>query len=119
MLAAFTNFSIRHLQTEPLPRLFLDRRGNTYLIIICLFNVCILYPGTKAYYTWRNKQKSKIWDAMTSKVRDFWHYYCSHLHGSRFLSYSKKVNTYPPPRTLETEGLILDSLTSLIKLAVW
>ncbi|KAF8156780.1 allantoate permease [Crassisporium funariophilum] len=44
----------------------LYRRGNSYLIAICTFNVIILYPGTKAYYLWRNKQRAKIWDAMTS-----------------------------------------------------
>ena len=47
---------------------YLDRRGNSYLIGICLFNVLILYPGTKVYYVWRNKQKAKIWDTMTSEV---------------------------------------------------
>ena len=45
------------------------RRGNSYLIGICLFNLIILYPGTKLYYIWRNKQKAKKWDALTPEVR--------------------------------------------------
>ncbi|KAH7882334.1 allantoate permease [Phlebopus sp. FC_14] len=40
-------------------------RGNKILIIICCFNLVVLYPGTKAYYVWRNRQRAKIWDAMT------------------------------------------------------
>ncbi|KAF9003369.1 allantoate permease [Cyathus striatus] len=47
----------------------LYRRGNLILIIICLFNIVVLYPGTKAYYVWRNKQRAKVWDAMTSKEK--------------------------------------------------
>lgn len=46
----------------------LDLRGNRNLIIICTVNVAILYPGTKAYYKWRNRQRAKVWDAMTSEV---------------------------------------------------
>ncbi|KAF8636336.1 hypothetical protein AX16_010991 [Volvariella volvacea WC 439] len=45
------------------------RRGNTILISICLFNMVILYPGTKAYYVWRNKQRDKIWNAMSAEER--------------------------------------------------
>jgi hypothetical protein len=44
------------------------RRGNKILIIICCVNVCVLYPGTKAYYIWRNRQRAKIWNAMTTEV---------------------------------------------------
>ncbi|KAH0834881.1 allantoate permease [Lanmaoa asiatica] len=40
-------------------------RGNRILIIICTVNLLVLYPGTKAYYLWRNRQRAKIWDAMT------------------------------------------------------
>jgi len=40
-------------------------RGNTILLVVCLVNLCILYPGTKAYYMWRNKQRAKLWNAMT------------------------------------------------------
>ncbi|KAG2058163.1 allantoate permease [Suillus hirtellus] len=45
------------------------RHGNEILIIICCINVCFLYPGTKAYYIWRNRQRAKIWDAMTTEER--------------------------------------------------
>ncbi|KAG1839133.1 allantoate permease [Suillus subalutaceus] len=45
-----------------------DRHGNKILIIICCVNICILYPGTKAYYIWRNRQRAKIWDAMTTEM---------------------------------------------------
>ncbi|KAF4581275.1 hypothetical protein EYR40_002861 [Pleurotus pulmonarius] len=45
------------------------RRGNTILITICVFNLVILYPGTKAYYIWRNRQRARIWDAMTSEEK--------------------------------------------------
>ncbi|KAF9480960.1 allantoate permease [Pholiota conissans] len=45
------------------------RRGNSYLIGICVFNVVILYPATKAWYVWRNKQKAKIWDSMTPEQK--------------------------------------------------
>ncbi|KAF4616389.1 hypothetical protein D9613_008670 [Agrocybe pediades] len=45
------------------------RRGNSYLIGICAFNVFILYPGTKLYYRWRNNQKANIWDAMTNEQK--------------------------------------------------
>ncbi|PPQ65118.1 hypothetical protein CVT24_003009 [Panaeolus cyanescens] len=45
------------------------RRGNSFLIGICAFNLLILYPGTKLYYVWRNKQKAKKWDAMTSEQK--------------------------------------------------
>lgn len=60
-----------HWPSPNWPSLFVDHRGNSYLIAICMFNVFILYPGTKAYYIWRNKQRSNIWDAMTSEVRSF------------------------------------------------
>ncbi|KAG2104391.1 allantoate permease [Suillus discolor] len=45
------------------------RHGNEILIVICCINICILYPGTKAYYMWRNRQRAKIWDAMTTEER--------------------------------------------------
>ncbi|KIO00444.1 hypothetical protein M404DRAFT_963453 [Pisolithus tinctorius Marx 270] len=45
-------------------------RGNRILIIICCINLGILYPGTKAYYIWRNRQRDKIWSRMTVKERD-------------------------------------------------
>ncbi|KAI6043747.1 allantoate permease [Pisolithus marmoratus] len=45
-------------------------RGNRILIVICCINIGILYPGTKAYYIWRNRQRDKIWNVMTVKERD-------------------------------------------------
>ena len=50
------------------PPLTTDERGNRILIIICSVNVLLLYPGTKAYYMWRNRQRAKIWDAMTAEA---------------------------------------------------
>ncbi|KAJ3732568.1 allantoate permease [Lentinula guzmanii] len=41
------------------------RRGNLTLIIICGFNVVVLYPATKAYYMWRNRQRDRIWNKMS------------------------------------------------------
>ena len=45
-----------------------DERGNRILIIICSINVLVLYPGTKAYYVWRNRRRATIWDAMTPEA---------------------------------------------------
>ena len=45
------------------------RRGNRVLIAISCINLLVLYPGTKLYYIWRNKQRDKIWDAMTSEEK--------------------------------------------------
>ncbi|KAF9450203.1 allantoate permease [Macrolepiota fuliginosa MF-IS2] len=41
------------------------RRGNRILMGVAAFNLVILYPGTRMYYIWRNKQRDKIWNAMT------------------------------------------------------
>lgn len=46
-----------------------DLRGNKILITICVFNLTILYPGTKLYYRWRNAQRDKIWNKMTSEEK--------------------------------------------------
>jgi hypothetical protein len=48
--------------------LYSDRRGNRTLIIINCVNILVMYPATKAYYVWRNRQRAKIWDAMSTKV---------------------------------------------------
>ncbi|KAI0320484.1 allantoate permease [Amylostereum chailletii] len=45
------------------------KRGNRTLIIISCINIGLLYPGTKAYYMWRNRQRAKVWDAMTPAQR--------------------------------------------------
>ena len=52
----------------PILRSPTDERGNRILIIICSINLLVLYPGTKLYYVWRNRQRAKIWDAMTPGV---------------------------------------------------
>ena len=46
------------------------RRGNRVLIAISLVNLCVLYPGTKLYYIWRNKTRDRIWDAMSAEEKD-------------------------------------------------
>ncbi|KAK7683282.1 hypothetical protein QCA50_013544 [Cerrena zonata] len=45
------------------------RRGNRILITICCINLLVLYPGTKLYYLWRNKQRDKVWNSMTLEER--------------------------------------------------
>ncbi|KII91646.1 hypothetical protein PLICRDRAFT_51782 [Plicaturopsis crispa FD-325 SS-3] len=45
------------------------RRGNSILLSICCVNLLVLYPGTKAYYVWRNRQRAKKWDNMTDAER--------------------------------------------------
>jgi hypothetical protein len=40
--------------------------GNTALLSICVMNI-VLYALTKSYYIFRNKQKAKLWDAMTEE----------------------------------------------------
>lgn len=66
-----------------------DERGNRILIIICLVNVIVLYPGTKAYYIWRNRQRAKIWDAMTPEASPWKLIECHRWNSSRF-TYRRK-----------------------------
>ncbi|KAK7439381.1 hypothetical protein VKT23_017604 [Stygiomarasmius scandens] len=47
----------------------LYRRGNVILITICCFNIFIMYPSVKAYYLWRNRQRDKVWNAMTPEEK--------------------------------------------------
>lgn len=42
-------------------------RGNAVLISISCVNLLVLYPGTKLYYLWRNKQRNRIWNTMTTE----------------------------------------------------
>ncbi|KAJ7089308.1 allantoate permease [Mycena belliarum] len=48
------------------------RRGNRTLIIINCVNVLFMYPATKAYYIWRNRQRAKIWDTMSVEERQMY-----------------------------------------------
>ena len=43
------------------------RRGNSVLLF---FNVLaiVLFLLTKGYYVWRNRQRSRVWQAMTDDV---------------------------------------------------
>jgi len=45
-------------------------KANRGMIGLLVFNILFLYPGAWLYYTWRNKQKSKIWDAWTDEEKD-------------------------------------------------
>ncbi|KAF2829907.1 MFS general substrate transporter [Ophiobolus disseminans] len=40
------------------------RRGNRVLVGVCVLNI-FLYAFSKVYYTWRNKQRDKQWNAFT------------------------------------------------------
>lgn len=42
------------------------RRGNRVLIGIACLNV-VVYSLIKVYYTWRNKQRDKVWNGMTNE----------------------------------------------------
>ncbi|KIJ27074.1 hypothetical protein M422DRAFT_271761 [Sphaerobolus stellatus SS14] len=53
-------------QADDAPRYL---RGNRNLIIIACICVCFMYPGTYAYYKWRNSQRDKIWSAMTDEEK--------------------------------------------------
>ena len=44
------------------------RKGNRALVGIVCLNV-VLHLGTKAYYTWRNRSKARVWDAMTAEEK--------------------------------------------------
>ncbi|KAI6046808.1 allantoate permease [Pisolithus marmoratus] len=46
------------------------KRGNRILIVMCCINIGVLYPSTKAYYAWRNRQRDKVWNNMTIEERD-------------------------------------------------
>lgn len=47
-------------------------RGNKVLLIICILNLVVFYPFTKIYYIWRNKQRDRIWNAMSPEEQLHW-----------------------------------------------
>ncbi|KAI1359779.1 major facilitator superfamily domain-containing protein [Xylaria arbuscula] len=63
----------------------LYRRGNSVLFAINVLGIAVFF-STKAYYVWRNKQREKIWNAMTEEERI---YYISNTtaSGSRRLDF--------------------------------
>ncbi|KAG1815200.1 allantoate permease [Suillus subaureus] len=63
------------------------QRGNMILIIICIVNIFILYPASKAYYIWRNRQRAKIWDAMTTEVKHVYYLTTTKDVGNRRLDF--------------------------------
>jgi hypothetical protein len=42
------------------------KRGDRDLVAIVVLNI-VVYLLTKVYYVWRNKSRSKKWDAMTEE----------------------------------------------------
>ena len=46
----------------------LYHRGNNILIGINVLAI-LLFPATKAYYSWRNKRRESIWNAMSAEER--------------------------------------------------
>ncbi|CAI0643556.1 unnamed protein product [Colletotrichum noveboracense] len=44
------------------------RRGNRALVGIASLNV-VIYAAAKVYYVWRNRQRDRIWDAMSPEER--------------------------------------------------
>ncbi|POY75222.1 hypothetical protein BMF94_1854 [Rhodotorula taiwanensis] len=42
------------------------RKGNAILLGITAFNLLLMYPGVGAYYKFRNRQKAKQWNALTT-----------------------------------------------------
>lgn len=61
------------------------RRGNRHLFIINLLAI-VLFLFTKAYYIWRNKQKERVWNALSKEEQQ--HYIKNtRLQGSRRLDF--------------------------------
>lgn len=46
----------------------LYHRGNFNLVIINLLGI-VLFLLTKVYYIWRNKQRDRVWNAMTEEAK--------------------------------------------------
>lgn len=59
--------------------------GNTKLVII---NICSIgvFLLTKTYYVWRNKQKERVWNALTKEEQDEY-LRTTKLRGSRRLDF--------------------------------
>lgn len=66
MVQASAIISANIYQKHDAPRY---REGNKILIILCVVNLAVVYPGAKLYYIWRNKQRKQKWDAMTPEER--------------------------------------------------
>ncbi|RFU35080.1 hypothetical protein B7463_g1183, partial [Scytalidium lignicola] len=49
----------------------LYRRGNRILVAITCLNIAV-YLSTKTYYVLRNKQRDKIWDAMSDEEKELY-----------------------------------------------
>ncbi|WWC90303.1 uncharacterized protein L201_005236 [Kwoniella dendrophila CBS 6074] len=45
------------------------KKANKGLIALLCFNVVFLYPGTWAYYKWRNRTKERVWGQMSEEER--------------------------------------------------
>ncbi|GAA5975659.1 hypothetical protein JCM10908_005233 [Rhodotorula pacifica] len=45
------------------------KKGNKILLGIAVFNVAILYPGAGLYYRWRNGQKARKWNALSTEAK--------------------------------------------------
>lgn len=61
------------------------RRGNMNLFAINLLAI-VLFLLTKAYYIWRNKQKDRVWNALSKEEQE--HYIKNtRLQGSRRLDF--------------------------------
>ncbi|KAF9729491.1 major facilitator superfamily transporter [Paraphaeosphaeria minitans] len=56
-------------QPSDAPRYF---KANKGLLVICVWMCVIQYPGTYFYYRWRNNQKTKKWEAMTSEEQEIY-----------------------------------------------
>ncbi|GAA5869739.1 hypothetical protein JCM3774_003837 [Rhodotorula dairenensis] len=48
------------------------KKGNSILLGITALNLLVIYPGVGFYYRWRNAQKSKKWNALSTEgKRDY------------------------------------------------
>ncbi|KAI1768467.1 allantoate permease [Hypoxylon sp. FL1150] len=61
------------------------RRGNTTLLVINLVAI-LVFLLTKLYYVWRNKQKDRVWNALTEEQQNEYRK-TTKLQGSRRLDF--------------------------------